>query len=76
VGEFLFHTNSKKSTRLKEGVSDDSHELKKNDVDSKVSRDSHSTRQVQRLKDSETVQENGSVISKCEVTKCVDDVAM
>ena len=76
VGEFLFHTNSKKSTRLKEGVSDDSHELKKNDVDSKVSRDSHSTRQMQRLKDSETVQENGSVISKCEVTKCVDDVAM
>ena len=75
VGEFLFHTNSKKSTRLK-GVSDDSCELKKNDVDCKVSCDSHSTRQMQRLKDSETVQENGSVISKCEVTKCVDDVAV
>lgn len=76
VGEFLFHTNSKKSTRLKEGVSDDSPELKKNDVDLKVSCDSHSTRQMQRLKDLETVQENGSVISKCEVTKCVDDMVM
>lgn len=76
MGEYLFHTNSKKSTRLKEGVSDDSCELKKNDVDLKVSCDSHSTRQMQRLKDSETVQENGSVISKCEVTKCVDDMAM
>ena len=76
MGEFLFHTNSKKSTRLKEGDSDDSCELKKNDVDLKVSLDSHSTRQMQRLKDSETVQENGSVISECEVTKCVDDMAM
>jgi len=76
VGEFLFHTNSKKSTCLKEGVSDDSCELKKNDVDLKVSCDSHSTRQMQRLKDSETIQENGSVISECEVTKCVDDMAM
>ena len=76
VGEFLFHTNSKKSTRLKEGVSDDSCKLKKNDVDSKVSCDSHSTRHMQRLKEPETVQENGSVISKCEVTKRVDDRAM
>jgi len=76
VGEFLFHTNSKKSTCLKEGVSDDSCELKKNDVHCKVSCDSHSTRHMQRLKDSETVQENGSVISKCEVTKCMDDMAM
>jgi hypothetical protein len=75
VGEFLFHTNSKKSTRLKEEVSDESCEFEKND-NLKVSFDSHSTMRIQRLKDSETVQENGSVISKCEVTKCVDDVVM
>ena len=76
VGEFLFHMNSKKSTHFKEEVLDESCELKKNDVDLKVYHDSHSTMQMQRLKGSETVQENGSVISKCEVTKCVDDTVM
>jgi hypothetical protein len=76
VGEFLFHTNSKKSTRLKKEVSDGSCEFKKNDVDPEVSFDTHSTMQMQSLKDSETVQENGSVISTCEVTKRVDDMVM
>lgn len=76
VGEFLFHTNSKKSTHLKEEVSDEPYEFKKNDADPEVSFDSHSTMQMQRLKDSETVQDNGSVISTCEVTKRVGDMVM
>jgi hypothetical protein len=76
VGEFIFHTNSKKSSHSQEEVSDESSESKKNDVDVKVFCDCHSAIQMQSLRDSENVQENGSVISKREVTKCVDDVVM
>lgn len=70
VGEFLFHTNSKKPTRLKE-VSDESCEFKMSDSKCEDSLDCHSM--VQRLKDSDTLQENGCAIHKCEVTKCVND---
>jgi hypothetical protein len=70
VGEFLFHTNSKKPARLKE-VSNESCEFKKNDSECEDSLDCHS--RVQRLKDSDTLQENGCAIHKCEVTKCVND---
>jgi hypothetical protein len=72
VGEFLFHTNSKKSTRLKE-VSDESYEFKKNGSECEDSLDCNSV--AQRLKDSDTLQENGCAIHKCEVTKRVNDTA-
>lgn len=70
VGEFLFHTNSKKPTRLKD-ISNESCEFKKNGGECEDSLGCHSA--VQRLKDSETPQENGCAVHKYEVTKCVDD---
>ncbi|XP_023714433.1 uncharacterized protein LOC111868216 [Cryptotermes secundus] len=70
VGEFLFHTNSKKPTRLKD-VLNESCEFKKNGGECEDSLDCHSA--VQRLKGSETPQDNGCAVHKHEVTKCVDD---
>jgi hypothetical protein len=70
VGEFLFHTN--KSTRLKEEVLDESCTFPANDGESEESHDCHNT--IQRLKDSDTVLENGSVSHTCEATKRLDDV--